>query len=360
MRRAIELSLKGRGWTSPNPCVGAVIVKGDKIVAEGWHKKAGENHAEIVAIKKCSLEVLKDSTMYVTLEPCSHIGKTNSCAEAIVKVGIKKVYVGMKDPFKKVNGKGIYYLKKNKVDVELCSLQSDFFKEINFLNQPFLKCVKKSMPYVVLKSGMTLDGKIATGDGDSKWITSKISRMDARVERSLCDAVLVGFNTVKLDNPLLAPIPKYSKKKFLRVVIDPKLDLDLKHKIFRDKNVFVACCDLASSAHKKKFLSAGVEFKSFGKEDVSLNLLLSFLLKEKDVQSIFVEGGSATNGLFFDNKLVDKIIFYIAPKLLGGKDNLSVIGGDGILKVAKSVLLKEIKIDRIGKDFKVEGFSEIY
>lgn len=370
MKRAIELARNGQGFTSPNPCVGAVVVKGDEIVAEGWHKKAGEDHAEIIAIKEImrksgivSVDVepalFHNATLYVTLEPCSHEGKTPSCAKAIVAAGFKKVCIGMKDPFLKVNGKGIKYLKKCGVDVELCKVNSLLVKEIASLNQPFIKWVKEEMPYVTLKAGMTLDAKIATEGGDSKWITSDSARRDAKIERSICDAILVGSGTVSADDPTLGTAGKYSAKPLLRVIVDSKLNLDLASKVFRDEHVLVACSDAASIKNKNKFKKAGVEFKSFGKTQVSFTRLLKFLAK-RGVQNLFVEGGSSIHGAFFDDGLVDRVLFYVAPKLLGGKNSKPVIGGIGMEKISRAVDLNDLEVKKIGDDLKLEAFVNFY
>lgn len=375
MRRAIDLAKQGIGFTSPNPCVGAVIVKGGEIVAEGWHKRAGEDHAEIIVLKQMmkksgivtvDLEpaLFRNATLYVTLEPCFHSGKTPPCAKAVAAAEFNKVYVGMKDPFKKVNGRGIKYLKQHGIDVEICRSGSKLEADIRDLNQPFIKWAETGMPYVIMKSGMTLDGKIATRTRESRWITGEIARKDARLERSKCDAVLIGSGTIESDNPELAVNEKYRNKKFLRVVIDKRLSLNLDAKIFRDKNVFVACTELASSVNKKCFKQAGIEFCSFGKDDVSIKKLLKYL-GTSGIQSVFVEGGSGVNGAFHDaavkdRSLLDKVLFYIAPKLIGGRDSISVIGGTGIEKLSKAVNLKDFTVARLGDDLKLEGVVNFY
>lgn len=375
MRRAIELAKQGGGFTSPNPCVGAVIVKAGTIVAEGWHRKAGDDHAEIVAIKEIMKKsgivtvdldpnLFHNASLYVTLEPCFHTGKTPPCVKALAAAKFNKIYVGMKDPFKKVNGKGIKYLKQKGLEVEVCRSGSKLVAEIRDLNQAFIKWAETGMPYVILKAGMSLDGKVATGTGESKWITSEAAREDAKLERSTCDAVLVGSGTVKSDNPELAAIGRYRGKNLLRVVVSSKLNLDLKAKVFRDENVFVACSDAASTASKQKFKNAGIGFKSFGKEKVNIKKLLLFLAK-RSIQSVFVEGGSNIHGLFFDEtlkdkSLVDKILFYIAPKLIGGSKSLPVIAGGGIEKLSKAISFKDWKWEGVGENLKVTGVINLY
>lgn len=366
MKRALELALKGQGLTCPNPCVGAVIVKGGRIIAEGWHRKAGEDHAEIVAIKhlmqKSKIVTLDidpmlfhNATLYVTLEPCCHVGKTSACAKTIVEAGFKKVCIGMKDPFKKVNGKGILYLKKHGVTVQLVKNSSELYSEIRSINQPFIKWATFGMPYVVMKSGISLDGKIATANRQSKWITCEKSRQDAKNFRSSCDSVLVGKGTVEADNPTLD---------CLRIILDRRLSLDTGFKVFRDQKVFVACSDLASKFNKARFTKAGIKFKSFGKKDIDIAKLLAFLGKQ-GIQSVFVEGGSEINGAFFNaavkgQRVLDKVLFYLAPKLIGGRENLAVIGGDGVSDLKKALDIKSLEIQKIGEDFRASGFINFY
>ncbi len=360
MRKAIELARKGQGFTSPNPCVGAVVVNNGKIVGEGRHKKAGEDHAEIDAIKNTPEGLTHGAEMYVTLEPCAHVGKTGACAGAIAEARFKKVFVGMQDPFEKVNGSGVDYLRSKGVEVEVLDSSSDLGKEILLLNQPFLKAVKKKIPYIVLKSGISLDGKTALKSGESKWITSEKSRKDARLERSKCDAVLVGFNTVLFDNPSLSPTEPFSNKKLLKIILDPLLKSDLQKKVFEDGNVFVACAEASKKSDQKRFIDAGIEFAFFGESDISLEDLLAYLSAHKEIQSVFVEGGSETHGMFLDKKLVDKVIFYVSPKLLGGRENKPAIGGEGIPFLPEALEIKDLQVSRIGEDIKLEGRVSLY
>lgn len=375
MRRAIELARKGEGFTSPNPCVGAVIVKGGQIVAEGWHEKAGGDHAEIVAIKQMMQKsgivtvdieptLFHNATLYVTLEPCAHSGKTPPCVKAVVAAGFSKVVVGMKDPFKKVNGKGISYLKKHGIKILVLKPTSKLAEDVRAINQPFIKSVTLGLPYLTLKAGLTLDGKIATSIKDSKWITDEQSRLDAKLERSKCDAVIIGAGTVLNDDPELAAIGPYKAKNLLRVVVGDKLDFNQSLKIFRDKNVLIACSDAMSSKLKKRFIDAGVLVKSFGKKKVVFKKLLKYLVS-KDVQSIFVEGGSMVNGSLFDenfgdSKLIDRVLFYYAPKLIGGEKSISVIGGNGVERISQCIKIVKSKIDLIDGDLKYEGFINLF
>lgn len=375
MKRAIELARLGEGFTSPNPCVGAVIVKGGQIVAEGFHEKAGSDHAEIVAIKQMMQKsgimtvdieptLFHNATLYVTLEPCAHSGKTPPCVKALVTARFSKVVIGMKDPFIKVNGRGISFLKKHGIKVSVLKPGSKLAEEVRVINQPFIKSVSEGLPYLTLKSGLSLDGKIASSTRESKWITNEKSRLDAKLERSKCDAVIVGARTVSTDNPELATIGPYKSKKILRVIVGDKLVYDENLKIFRDKNVLIACSDSMSEKSRKCFTDASIPVKSFGKKKVLLKKLLKYLLS-KGVQSVFVEGGSSMNGSLFDenlsdSKLIDRVLFYYAPKLIGGNKAISVVGGNGIEKIAQAIEIRKSKIDFVDGDLKYEGLINFY
>lgn len=374
MERAYELAKNGIGFVSPNPCVGAVIEKGGVVVVEGWHKVFGGPHAEVNAIDELmkksfvrSVEIDKtlfqNATLYATLEPCCFHGKTPACTDLLIKAGFKKVCVGMKDPNKKVNGKGIKILKKHGVEVEILE-DKNLVEKLRELNQPFIKFVKCGMPYVTLKAGISLDGKIATASGESKWITSEISRNDAKKIRSECDSVIVGVGTVKKDNPELGVTAKYKNKKLLRVIVDQNLSAPICSKVFRDENVFVACSDSASKKRKEEFKKNGIKFKSFGKKEVPIKKLLQYL-GAHGISSVFVEGGSITFSKFHDaflkeKNVLDKIIFYIAPKIIGGKNALPVIGGDGIGKLKNACVLKKFVSEKSGDDVKVSGVLNFY
>ncbi len=323
MEKAIELAKKSQGLTAPNPCVGAVLVKNGKVIGEGWHKKAGEDHAEIMAIKDVDA---RGATMYVTLEPCCHHGKTPPCAEAIVKAGVKEVFVGMKDPFPNVNGGGIEYLKKHGVKVKVLNSL-----EVRKLNQPFLKWVKTGLPYVTVKAGMSLDGKIATESGESKWITGDSARNEGRIERGMADALVVGARTVMADDSEFILPKKFQKKKFVRVVLSDK-KLNPKLKIFKNKDVIVT--------------NEGVQ-----------NLLKK--LGKMGVQSVFVEGGSETHGKFFDAGVVDRVVFFVAPKIIGGK-GLSVVGGNGVKKLKNAWNFEFEDVEKVGRDLKLTAILNRY
>ena len=367
MHRAIELAKTGVGFASPNPAVGAVLVnKKGQVIGEGAHVRAGDLHAEAMAIKiaKENNHEVEGATIYMTLEPCCHQGKTPPCTDLIISEGIKEVHVGMGDEFEKVRGNGVRTLLKNGVSVVLLGEEDDLFGRVRDLNQPFIKWATTGLPYVTLKAGVTLDGKIATRTGESKWITSEAAREDARIERSSSDAVLVGAGTVQVDNPELASIGRFASKKLLRIIVDPTLSLDVSNKVFRDESVFVVCTDRASEEDKKRFYLAGIEFKSFGKEKIYIKKLLQFFGK-RYIQHIFVEGGSAVHGSFhdeaiFDPLVVDRVVWYIAPKIFGGERGLSSIGGEGIGDLTSCIKLMDVRHSTIGDNIKVTGLVNKY
>jgi len=375
MRRAVELAQQGVGFTSPNPSVGAVIVKGDQVIAEGWHRRAGDSHAEIEAIQSVMSQsgivsvdiepaLFRNATLYVTLEPCAHHGKTPPCVDALVKADFGKVVVGMKDPFKAVNGKGIKFLRENGLDVEVYRVDSPVSREVRAINQPFIKWATTGIPYIIMKAGISLDGKVATENLDSKWITSDAAREDARIERSRCDAVLVGAGTVLADDPELAAHGEFSDKKLLRVIVDSELILNPDLKVFRDQNVLVACSDLAKRERIELYRSSGIAVKSFGRDRVALDKMFLFL-GEIGIQSVFVEGGSRIHGSLHDlalknSNFLDEVIFYIAPRIIGSSKALSVVNGKGVEKLSTSKDFVSHSFSDIGGDIKWRGLYNFY
>jgi len=366
LRTAFELAQMGAGFTSPNPAVGAVLTKNGKIIGQGYHHYAGGDHAEVVAIKSVkNKKLLHGSTLYVTLEPCCHYGKTSPCIEAIVKAGIKQIIVGMKDPSLKVNGRGIKYLRKKRIKVEVINSHSKLALKIRGLNQSWIKFEKYNLPYVVLKAAISLDGKIATRSGNSKWITNKKSRLDARQERSLCDAVLVGAGTIKEDNPKLAPQAKFKNKKLLRVIIDIDLSTSPKAKVYRDGNVVVLTTKLASQSRINKFSKFRINLKIFKTNiEIEIEKILKYLAS-LNVQKLFVEGGSGVHGTFYDatlkkHHLIDEVIFYFAPKIIGGYQSKSAVGGHGVGKIEQAIQFSNPQIAQLGDDFKITNFLNNY
>jgi len=358
MKQVVLLALKAKGMTSPNPMVGAVIVRGGKVIGRGYHKVAGGDHAEIVAIKDAlnKKNSVRGATMYVNLEPCSHHGKTPPCCEELVHVGISRVVIAHRDPSSKVNGRGVRYLKKHGVEV----IEGVLEDEARRINQSFLKVSHFGLPYVTVKAGMSLDGKIATRSGKSEWITNEVSRVHGHELRVGYDSIIVGANTVRIDNPWLGAGGKSDKKKILRVIVDGKLSTPLSSRVFRDDNVIVAYSGLASERLVKKFRKHGVRIEKFGSRSVSVLRLMKFLYEKMEVQSMFVEGGGGVHGSFFDAGVVDEVYLYISPEIIGGLGSVSVVGGKGVGVLKDSTKMKKTNVSRLKDDILVHGIVHEY
>jgi diaminohydroxyphosphoribosylaminopyrimidine deaminase / 5-amino-6-(5-phosphoribosylamino)uracil reductase len=360
MERAIELAKKGIGHTRPNPTVGAVVVKNGKIIGEGWHTGEGKEHAEVVACRSVKdKSLLKGATLYITLEPCCHYGKTPPCTDTIIQYKLDKVVSGMKDPFKRVNGKGYKILRDEGVSVEEMPEDHSLASEVRKLNQPFIKWTQTALPYVSLKAGISLDGRIATRNRESKWITSERARKDARIERSKADAVLVGSGTIIADDPELAAHGEYSGKVLLRIILDATLSCPTTAKVFRDEHVVVYCSEVATKERRAEFADAGIRVEVLGQKHVPIKKLLQELGKQY-IQHIYVEGGASVHGGFFDDAIhdslvVDHVLFYVSPKIIGGKNSMSVIGGDGISTLDQAITCKELETTMLGDNIKIEG-----
>lgn len=366
MEEAIALAKQGIGHTSPNPCVGAVLVKGNTIIGRGYHTKAGMPHAEVNAVQDAKKHGHnpKNATLYVTLEPCRHIGKTPACTDLIVEHGITRVCIGMRDPHKHVNGQGMHILKQQGVATEVLSKSSPVYRELRLLNQPFFKWATTHLPYVTLKAAVSLDGRIATHGGESKWITGRDARTNGRIERSICDAVLVGAGTVAADNPTLAAHGLYKNKPLLRIIIDPTLRLDPDLRVFRDAHVLVATTKAAPKKRQQLYNTRGIPYKAFGPTRVSIKRLLQHL-GQRDIQHLYIEGGSGTHGSFLDEHLfdplvIDRVLWYIAPKIIGGEQALGSIGGVGAKTMSDALTLEHMTVTHIGKDLKIEGIVHEY
>lgn len=352
MREALSLAKKGIGWTSQNPVVGSVLVKNGKIVGKGYHKHCGENHAEVNAIISAS-DSARGSTLFVNLEPCNHFGRTPPCTDMIIKSKVKEVVIAHKDPNPIVNGKGIERLRRAGIKVKVGILE----ETAELLNEIYLKFITKKRPFVILKAGMSLDGKIATSSGDSKWITGKESRDYVYSLRSRVDAVLVGIRTVILDNPYLTSHGKGTRKNPKKVILDTHGRIPLSSNVFRDDNLIIVTTDSASSARVKKIEKAGAEVLVVRKsgDGVNLDELLE-KLGQKSIASLLVEGGSEVNGSFFDSRLVDKVLFFVSPMVIGGRKAYSSVGGDGIRMLRDAVRLKGVSVKRIGQDYLFGGY----
>lgn len=356
---ALDEAKKANGFVAPNPAVGAVLVRNNVVVGKGHTQLPGKNHAEIEAIKKAGPKA-RGATLYVTLEPCCHDRKlTGPCTEAIIRAGIKKVLVAIKDPNPLVNGQGIRTLKRAGIIVEVLTPKSEITKITQKINQPFFKAMQTGLPYIILKAGITLDGKIATKTGESKWITGSEARSDARLERSLCDAVLVGSGTVTADNPELAPHGIFKNKKLLRVIIDPDLSLSIKYQVFRDENVLVAHTAHAPKVRQEYFRKNKIQVINCGQNIVKWDTLLEYLGEQK-IRSVYVEGGAGVHGSLVDAArrdflLLDRVILYMAPTIMGGKHSKTAIAGEGSARLIDNLHLGDVTVITIGRDLKISG-----
>lgn len=353
MKRALLLASKAKGMTSPNPMVGAVIVKNGIVVGEGYHERAGEAHAEIVAIKRAG-ELARGSTLYVNLEPCTHYGKTPPCVPAIIGSGINRVVIGIEDPNPLIRGEGIRRLRQAGIEVELGILEDKSKK----LNEAFFKYIIKKEPFVILKIASTLDGKIAMSDGESKWITGDKARRFVHLLRSQVDATLVGIGTILKDNPLLTSRIKGGKDP-IRIVLDSQLKIpdEANVLISNPEKTIIATTNLASKEKIEKFQDKGIKILCLEPKEGRVNLkhLLTELGK-MNITSIMVEGGSRVNGSFFDEGLIDKMILFISTKLIGNDQALGMFGGKGVSSLKEAKKLKNSKIRRFGEDFCIEGY----
>ncbi|MDI6779193.1 MAG: bifunctional diaminohydroxyphosphoribosylaminopyrimidine deaminase/5-amino-6-(5-phosphoribosylamino)uracil reductase RibD [Bacteroidota bacterium] len=355
MQECLSLAQKGLGSVSPNPMVGAVVVKNRKIVGRGYHKKFGKAHAEVNALEQAGDEA-KGSTLYVNLEPCSFYGKTPPCTDLIISKGVKRVVVAMRDPNLQVNGKGISKLKKVKIDV----VENVLSKEAAQLNESFVQYITKKLPFVTVKIAQTLDGKISDYRGDSKWITNLESRKETHRLRATHDAILVGANTIKADNPELT-VRLVKGKSPIRIVIDGKISSPNNSKIFLTAKtvrtiVFVAESSFKRSCKKVKSLQElGVEIYPIKTQNNHIPLLqILKLIAKLNIASVLIEGGANIFSQFIQNKLADKVVIFIAPKIVGNGKDAVVIKNNRSLKSAIS--LTNVSYRKLGGDMMVEGY----
>ncbi len=355
MERALSLAKKAAGNTSPNPMVGAVIIKAGKIIAEGYHKKAGADHAEIAALKKAKKEA-KGSALYVTLEPCPHTGKTSACTKAIISAGVKTVVVATKDPNPLVAGKGIAELKKAGIAVKQGLLQ----KEAQRLNEAFNKFITQKTPFVTMKAAGSLDGKIAATNGDSRWITNELSRKRVHEMRNEADAVMVGVNTVIKDDPQLNVRPvKKGVGQPLRIVVDTNLKTPLEAKALNSAGgkVIIAAGETPSQSKVRALEAKGAMVLKIKQRGSELNLKeLMKALAALNVVSVLIEGGSTLFTSALSEGVVDKVALFYAPILLGGSSRYSIFEGKGVKKVSEAIKIKNAALTRYGEDILVEGY----
>ncbi len=331
---SLELASKAKGLTSPNPCVGAVVVKNGRIIGKGYHKYAGGPHAEIYALRQAGKRA-EGATLYVSLEPCSHYGRTPPCVDAIISSGIKRVVAAMKDPNPKNNGKGLRILRRNGIKADVGILEA----EARRLNEDFVKYITKRMPFVAVKVAQTLDGKIATRTGDSKWITGQKARKFVHKLRSEVDAIMVGRGTVLKDDPLLTVRLKGRKvKQPLRIILSGRSKIPSKARILNSKGGGVIIVTTKEKSRR-----------------VDIRPLLKELAK-REITSVLIEGGGETIASAFEAGVVDKVYFFIAPKVIGGREAPTSVEGKGVEKAGKAVRIEKTSFHKIGDDLLIEGY----
>ncbi|HZL08067.1 MAG TPA: bifunctional diaminohydroxyphosphoribosylaminopyrimidine deaminase/5-amino-6-(5-phosphoribosylamino)uracil reductase RibD [Candidatus Dormibacteraeota bacterium] len=350
MDEALKLAKRAAGWTNPNPMVGAVIVKDGKVIGQGYHHKAGSSHAEIEALKAAGSNAA-GATLYVNLEPCTHHGRTPPCTDAIIASGISRVVCAMVDPNPRVSGQGIKQLRAADIDVTVGPRSTEAQK----LNEAFFTFHEKQRPFIVLKFATSLDGKLASRTGDSKWITNEAARAYARSLRAEYQAVLVGINTVLSDDPQLGA-RRPGKKDPLRVIVDSRLQIPLDSQALRDNNVLIATTAGAPGGKKRELQQRGVQVLAFPGKTVPVNELLTALAKQ-DIISVLVEGGGRIIGSFIDAGAVDKVYAFYAPLLVGGAKAVS-IQGEGAKTIQTALRLRDISFKHFQDNFLVSGYPE--
>lgn len=356
MKIAMDLARKGEGYTSPNPLVGAVIVKDGRIIAEGCHEYYGGPHAEINAMSN-TIEDMRNSTIYVTLEPCSHYGKTPPCAEAIVRSGIARVVIACRDPNPLVSGRGIMILEKAGIQVEVGVLE----EEGKRLNEIFFNYISTKLPFVIMKTAMTLDGKIATKTNASKWITGKMSREYVHELRHRVSGVMVGIGTILADDPSLTTRLSTRKgKDAVRIIVDSKARIPLTSKVLNLKSEARTIIAVTEEANKDKIqmiLEQGADVIIVPSVNgrVDMKELMKELGKRK-IDSILLEGGSDLNYSALEAGIVHKVISFISPKIIGGNTAKTPVGGEGKALMEGAYKLEYMKTHLIGEDIMIEGY----
>jgi len=372
MKQALRLAEKGRPWTSPNPLVGAVLVKNNRLISQGYHTAFGAPHAEVAAIRKAGSRS-KGSTLYVTLEPCCTYGKTPPCTESIKRAGIKRVVVGAADPNPVHCGRGIRLLQKNKIVVTKGILKNQAMLQ----NEAFAKWITTRTPWVILKMAQSLDGKIASRTGNSRWISGPRARKWVHELRSQVDAILIGKNTLLRDDPRLTvrngtarPLPPIvaarpqlngqnrKAKSPWRIILDPRGECSRSAKIFKQTGpIILACSERFTSRVAEKFSEEGVTILPLKEKRGRLNLkqLLSSL-GSLGITSLLVEGGGELAGSFIEQNLVDQVKWILAPKIVGGRTAKTSVEGSGIKLLSGATKIKSIRMSRLGEDFLLEGY----
>jgi diaminohydroxyphosphoribosylaminopyrimidine deaminase/5-amino-6-(5-phosphoribosylamino)uracil reductase len=344
MRLALREARRGLGRTSPNPAVGALLVKGGRVVGRGHHVRAGAPHAEVMAIRDAGASA-RGADLYTTLEPCDHVGRTPPCSLAIHEAGVRRVFSGSDDPNPRVNGRGIRRLRRAGIEVEVGILR----EECDALNEPWFRFITTGRPHVTLKVAATLDGRIATASGDSRWVTGPEARGHVHRLRNAVDAVLVGAGTVRADDPrLTARLPGGRGRDPVRVVLDSRLELPMTRRLFRQRSEAATLVAHVTGTPPSK-APRGVDYLRCRarRGRVDLSDLLS-RLGERGVTTLLVEGGAEVNRSFLDAGLVDQLLLFVAPKIAGG--GIPWLGGEGPARMAEALPVHDLRVMRLGRD----------
>jgi diaminohydroxyphosphoribosylaminopyrimidine deaminase/5-amino-6-(5-phosphoribosylamino)uracil reductase len=356
MNYALQLARQGRGLVSPNPMVGAVLVRENQIVGEGYHRYAERHHAEVWALEQAK-EQARGATLYVNLEPCSHFGRTPPCVDRMIEAGVARVVAAMQDPNPRVAGSGFQKLQAAGIALTTGVCEPEALK----LNEAYCKFIRTRRPFVILKVAMTLDGKIAESGGRSRWITGELARQRVQQLRFETDAVLTGIGTVLADDPLLTDRTQLPRRRFLvRVVLDTQLRLPLESRLVRScgEGDIITFCSNECDVHRKRCLeAAGLEVFPVPSEGGKIPFEVALdELGRRDMTSLLIEAGSEVNFEALRSGCVDKLLCFVAPKVLGGKSALPVVGGDGFLQLERAVPLSFASVELVGNDLLIEAY----
>jgi diaminohydroxyphosphoribosylaminopyrimidine deaminase/5-amino-6-(5-phosphoribosylamino)uracil reductase len=354
MKKALSLAKWGQGRVSPNPMVGALVVKDNQVVGRGYHKRAGTEHAETLALREAG-NLANGATLYVTLEPCAHYANTPPCVRDIIRAGIRRVVAAMVDPNPIVNGKGFSVLKDAGIEVEIGVLE----EEVRKLNEVYIKSITTGLPFAVMKYAMTMDGKIAAHTGDSKWITSESARRFVHELRNIYDAVVVGVGTVLADNPKLTVRDLDGAfRNPVRIIVDSHLRTPLDSNVLTEPGrIIMVATEKAPIEKIKEFEARGIEIliTKEHKGRVDLQELCKGFVKQR-ITSLLLEGGGNLNASFLEQELVDKVLCFVAPRIIGGERAITPVEGKGIGMMKDSLMLQNVSVSKIGQDVLIEGY----
>jgi diaminohydroxyphosphoribosylaminopyrimidine deaminase / 5-amino-6-(5-phosphoribosylamino)uracil reductase len=357
MEIALALAKLAQGQVSPNPAVGAVVVKNNVVLGQGYTQPPGRDHAEIVALKQAGEEA-RGAILYVTLEPCCHFGRTPPCTQAVIAAGIREVHLAMIDPNPLVSGKGLAELQTAGIKTYV----GEHAVEAATINESFIKHITTGLPFVTVKFAASLDGKIATRTGDSKWITGDMARKQVHHMRYISDAVMTGANTVIADDPLLtvrlSDRGGTTRKQPLRIIVDGQGRTPPASRIFGEpgKTILVVGTHL-SPRQKLRYEEAGAELLELPSDEGIIDLVdLLQILGKRQITSVLVEAGGILLGSLLDNGLVDKVVAFLAPMIIGGEEARPAVAGKGVNRLADSARLKQLKVEKVGDDIMISGY----